>query len=73
MQQGELDDTDRAILEIEGRTYRFVGAKERRIREHTGLTPTRYFVRLNRLLDEPAALQHAPAVVNRLRGMRSTR
>ncbi|GAA1714606.1 DUF3263 domain-containing protein [Brachybacterium phenoliresistens] len=70
MPQEELDDVDRAILEIEARTYRFVGTKERRIRERTGLTPTRYFVRLNRLLESPAALQHSPAVVNRLRTLR---
>jgi len=71
MQQGELDDTDRAILEIESRTFRFVGAKERRIRELTGLTPTRYLVRLNQLLEDPAALQHSPALVNRLRSLRT--
>jgi len=70
MPQEELDDVDRAILEIEARTYRFVGTKERCIRERTGLTPTRYFVRLNRLLESPAALQHSPAVVNRLRTLR---
>jgi hypothetical protein len=67
---GALTDQDRRILAIESRTFRYVGAKERRIREELGMTPTAYFVRLNALLDEPAALQEAPAVVNRLRARR---
>lgn len=66
-----LTDTERRILALEARTFRYVGAKERRIREELGLTPTAYFVRLNALLDRPAALQEAPALVNRLRGLRS--
>lgn len=65
-----LPETDRRILAIEGRTYRYVGAKERRIREDLGMTPTAYFVRLNALIDNPAALRAAPAVVNRLRERR---
>ncbi|EWS81492.1 hypothetical protein BF93_16955 [Brachybacterium phenoliresistens] len=66
-----LSDRDRRILALESRTFRFVGAKERRIREELGMTPTAYFVRLNTLLDEPAALREAPALVHRLRGLRT--
>lgn len=65
-----LSDRDTRILAFEGRTFRFVGAKERHIREELGMTPTAYFVRLNALLDEPAALRQAPAVVHRLRARR---
>lgn len=65
-----LSDRDRRILALEGRTFRYLGAKESHIREQLGMTPTAYFVRLNALLDEPAALREAPAVVHRLRARR---
>lgn len=67
-----LSAEDLLVLDLEGRTFRHLGAKERAIRERLGWTPTRYFVRLNRLLDHPAALAHAPAVVNRLRARRTS-
>lgn len=65
-----LSDRDRRILELEGRTFRYVGAKERAIREEVGLSRTAYYVRLNSLLDDPRALRAAPALVHRLRGRR---
>lgn len=65
-----LSDQDQRILALEGRTFRRVGAKERRIREELGLSPVQYLVRLNTLLDSPAALRAAPALVNRLRARR---
>lgn len=66
----DLTTQERAILAMEERTFRYVGAKERRIREELGLTPTAYFVRLNALLDRPEALRAAPALVHRLRARR---
>lgn len=70
--QDGLSDRDRRILALEGRTFRYVGAKERAIREEIGLSKVAYYVRLNALLDEPAALRAAPAVVNRLRARRTS-
>ncbi|GAA4529800.1 DUF3263 domain-containing protein [Brachybacterium paraconglomeratum] len=70
--QGGLSDRDRRILALEGRTFRYVGAKERAIREQIGLSKVAYYVRLNALLDEPAALRAAPSVVHRLRGRRTS-
>lgn len=67
-----LSDRDRRILALESRTFRYVGAKERRIREELGMTPLAYMVRLNALLDEPAALREAPALVHRLRARRTS-
>ncbi|GEM_PF-885775 len=67
-----LSDRDRRILALESRTFRYVGAKERRIREELGMTPLAYVVRLNVLLDEPAALREAPALVHRLRARRTS-
>lgn len=68
----DLTDLERRILDLEALTFRHLGSKERRIREDLGLTPTQYFVRLNALLDKPAALRAAPAVVNRLRARRTS-
>lgn len=70
--QDDLSDRDRRILALEGRTFRYVGAKERAIREEIGLSKVAYYVRLNALLDEPAALRAAPSVVHRLRGRRTS-
>lgn len=69
---GELSARDRTILALEASTFRYVGAKERRIREELGMTPLAYYVRLNALLDEPAALREAPAVIHRLRARRTS-
>lgn len=69
-ESAELTAQERAILAMEERTFRYVGAKERRIREELALTPTAYFVRLNALLDRPEALRAAPALVHRLRARR---
>ena len=68
----ELGDRDRRILALEGRTFRYVGAKERAIREEIGISKVAYYVRLNALLDDPAALRAAPSVVNRLRSRRTS-
>lgn len=68
-----LADEDRLILDIESKTFRYYGAKERVIRERTGMLLRTYLVRLDRLLGDPAALEYAPAVVNRLRARRERR
>ncbi|MGW1075393.1 DUF3263 domain-containing protein [Streptomyces sp. NPDC002537] len=68
-----LSDRDRAVLALERRTWTGAGAKERAIREELGLTPTRYYQLLNALLDDPAALEHDPLTVNRLRRVREAR
>ncbi|ASK66389.1 hypothetical protein CFK39_11820 [Brachybacterium avium] len=68
----ELSEHDRRILALEGRTFRYVGAKERAIREEIGISKVAYYVRLNALLDEPAALRAAPSLVHRLRGRRTS-
>ncbi|MFC5667237.1 DUF3263 domain-containing protein [Kitasatospora misakiensis] len=70
---GGLDARDRAVLALEGRSWRTAGAKERAVREELGLSSTRYYQLLNALLDRPEALAHAPVLVNRLRRVRDAR
>lgn len=68
-----LSDTDRAILDVERRTWKYAGTKEQAAARATGLTPTRYYQALNRLLDDPEAVAVDPITVNRLRRLRATR
>ncbi|MFJ8433030.1 DUF3263 domain-containing protein [Kitasatospora sp. NPDC094019] len=68
-----LDARDRAVLALEGRSWRTAGAKERAVREELGLSSARYYQLLNGLLDRPEALAHAPVLVNRLRRVREAR
>lgn len=68
-----LSDRDTAILAVESRTWLRPGAKEQHVFEHLDLSATRYAQILNRLLDDPAALEHDPQTVWRLRRLREAR
>ena len=69
----ELTDEQRALLDFEREHWRYPAGKESEVRERFGLSLAGYHRRLNALLDEPAALTHAPATVRRLRRLRQTR
>lgn len=68
-----MNDTDHAILAFESEFWRYAGNKERVIQERFGLSPVRYYQRLNRLLQEPEALAQQPALVSRLLRLRESR
>jgi hypothetical protein len=68
-----MNDTDRAILAFEKEHWHYQGNKERVIQERFGVSPNRYYQRLNRLLDEPEALAQQPALVKRLLNRREQR
>lgn len=68
-----LDDMARAILDFERTWWKHSGAKEQAIHERFDLSPTRYYQRLNALIDRPEALAHDPMTVNRLRRLRDQR
>jgi hypothetical protein len=65
----ELSERDRAILDLEAKWFRHAGSKEQAIFE-LGMPETRYYQRLNRLIDDPEAVRHYPTTVNRLRRLR---
>jgi hypothetical protein len=69
----KLTDLDREILEFEQDWVIHAGAKDEAVRERFDLTPTGYHQLLNRLIDLPAAEQHAPRLVRRLRRRRTAR
>ncbi|MBA0053898.1 DUF3263 domain-containing protein [Streptomyces sp. AJS327] len=68
-----LTERDKAVLALAQRSWASPGTRERAIRERLGMSPARYFQLLNALLDDPAALEHAPMTVHRLRRLRAER
>ncbi|WP_018297277.1 DUF3263 domain-containing protein [Corynebacterium lubricantis] len=67
-----LTNSDLNLLDFEARAPRSLGAKEEAIRRELGLTPVRYFQRLNMLIDDPDALAARPQLVRRLQRVRDT-
>lgn len=65
-----LSDTDRAVIDFEGSWWTYPGPKDRAIREYLGMSSTRYYQVLRRLMDDPAAEGAAPLTVKRLRRVR---
>jgi hypothetical protein len=65
-----LGEREKAVLEFEGSWWLYPGPKDRAIREHLGMSATRYYQVLRRLLDDEAADRYAPLVVRRLRKVR---
>ncbi len=70
---GGLTETDRRILDFERDRSGDPAARQEAVRAEFGISATRYFQRLNLLLDEPAALAYDPLVVRRLRRERDRR
>ena len=69
----ELTPRDHAILDFENAWTRSNGVKEGRIIETFGISAARYYQLVNALLDNPAAFEVEPALVNRLRRLRESR
>jgi hypothetical protein len=65
-----LGEREIAVLEFEGSWWLYPGPKDRAIREHLGMSSTRYYQVLRRLLDDEEAARHAPLVMRRLRRVR---
>jgi hypothetical protein len=68
-----LDETSRRTLDLEAGWWRYADTKEAAIREGFAEDPPAYYRRLGRLLDDPAAVDHAPVLVRRLRRQRALR
>ena len=64
---------DRQVLDFEGSWWLYPGPKDRAIREYLGMSATRYYQVLRRLIDEDRALEYDELTVRRLRRMRRQR
>mgnify|MGYP000883105700 FL=1 len=69
----DLSDSDARLLAFEERAPRSAGAKEEAIRAQLGISPVRYYQRLNLLIDVPAAMSAHPSLTARLRRIRDRR
>lgn len=65
-----MDDLERAVLDLEREHQRYNGTKDDAIRRRLNMSATSYFQILNQLLDDPAALEADPVLINRLRRLR---
>lgn len=68
-----LTDVELEMLAMERLWWQFAGAKEQRIRQRFGMSATRYYQRLNELIDRDDALAYDPLLVKRLRRLRAER
>lgn len=68
-----LTEQDQQILDFERQWWKYAGAKEQAIKELFDMSATRYYQRLNALIDTDGALEHDPMLVKRLRRMRASR
>lgn len=69
----QLSERDHAILEFEGSWWHYPGPKDRAIRDYLGMSSTRYYQAIRRLMEDPAASARHPLVIRRLRRMRDER
>jgi hypothetical protein len=68
-----LDQHARQTLDLEASWWRYAGTKDAAILVVLAEEPEAYYRRLGRLIDDQAALQHAPVLIRRLRRQRSRR
>ncbi len=66
----ELTQRDIDMLDFERTWWKHAGVKEEAIRERFDMSATRYYQLLNELLENPAALEHDPILVKRLKRLR---
>jgi hypothetical protein len=69
----ELTQQETEILDFERTWWKHAGVKEQAIKERFSMSATRYYQVLNELLENPAALQHDPILVKRLKRLRTYR
>ncbi|TQJ60494.1 uncharacterized protein DUF3263 [Arthrobacter sp. SLBN-83] len=68
-----LTDIQKNMIDLAGETFKYAGSLEDQARQCFGLTPTRYWQEVNRLIQTPAAHQYRPALVQRLTQRRQPR
>lgn len=68
-----LSERDVEVLDFERCWWKHAGVKERAIKERFDMSPTRYYQLLNDLLENPAAMEHDPILIKRLKRLRTYR
>jgi hypothetical protein len=65
-----LGERDIAVLDFEASWWLYPGPKDRAINEYLGMSATRYYQILRRLVEDPDAMQRDPLTVRRLQKVR---
>ena len=68
-----LSERDRNVLDFEGSWWEYPGPKDRAVSDYLGMSSTRYYQALRRLMDNDEAARYAPLTVRRLRRVRRER
>lgn len=71
MKSEGLSASDRALLDFAGQRWNYAGNQADAVQREFGMSVTRFWQRVNRLIDREDALAYSPVVVNRLRRIRS--
>ena len=66
----QLSQRDIDMLDFERSWWKHAGVKEQAIKERFEMSATRYYQLLNDLLENPAAMEHDPILVKRLKRLR---
>lgn len=69
----DLRPRERQVLDFESSWWLYPQPKDQAIPEYLGMSATRYYQILRRLVDDEAAEAYAPLTVRRLRKMRRSR
>jgi Protein of unknown function (DUF3263) len=72
-ENSRLTERDIEVLDFERSWWKHAGVKEQAIRERFNMSATRYYQLLNDLLEKPAAMEHDPILVKRLKRLRMYR
>lgn len=72
-EDGGLSARDVRVLDFEGAWWLYPQPKDRAIKEYLGMSATRYYQVLRRLIDDEDALAYAPLTVRRLRRLQAHR
>lgn len=68
-----MNDEDRRLLDMAGQRWNRAGNRADAVRAEFGISVTRFWQRVNQLLDDPDALEYSPHTVYRLRRLRTSR
>lgn len=73
MCDSDLPPEDRALLDFARRWYKYAGKQEQDILDAFDMNATRFWQRINVIIDDPRALAYDPTTVKRYQRIRATR
>lgn len=65
-----LTDTQKAMIDVAAAQYKYAGSVDVAAKERFGLTPTRFWQEINRIIQTEAAYAYRPEAVRRLNARR---